>query len=145
MVPSRGKASYLTIGETYSADKAPAHTRAREPESPRTRLELLAPVACDELVEATDFSILGFILVQERQVGLFEFSEKIFPADFFETFFPRAEIDAENSRMPIFFGFLHRRRHPVAVLGPFLDFLMIGGGMAFEAGQENISSQIYRA
>ena len=94
MVPSRGKASYLTIGETYSADKAPAHTRAREPESPRTRFELLAAVACDELGEAADFSILGFILVQERQVGLFEFSEKLFPADFFETFFPRAEIDA---------------------------------------------------
>ena len=77
----------------------------REPESLRTRLQLLAPVACDELVEAADLSILGFILVQERQAGLFEFSEKLVPADFFETFFPRAEIDAENSRMPIFFRF----------------------------------------
>jgi hypothetical protein len=88
MVPSRGKASYLTVAETYSAGKAPAHTRAREPESPRTRFELLAAVACDELVEAADFSILGFILVQERQVGLFEFSEKLVLADFLRDLFP---------------------------------------------------------
>src|ERR1700704_5947961 len=82
-------------------------------------------------MEAADFPVLGFILVQECQAGLVEFLEELVPADLLQTLFLRAEIDAEDSRMSLLFGRFHRRRDAVPFLCPFLDLLMVCGGVAF--------------
>jgi hypothetical protein len=84
-----------------------------------------------EFMEATELAVFRFVLVQKLQVGLVEFLEKFVPADFFQTLFLRAEIDAENAGVPALSRLFHGRGRPVALLYPFLDLLTVRGGVTF--------------
>jgi hypothetical protein len=81
-------------------------------------------------VKSAQLSVLGTILVQEREFGLVEFAEKLIPLDRFEPIFLGAEIDPENSSVPILFGCAHRGRMSVALLRPFPDRFVVRGRFA---------------
>src|SRR4030081_788489 len=139
MGPLRGMGSCLTVGDTCSAarsadarDGAASCCAAGCFDQRRHRLlKASGRVARYKFMEAADFAVLGFILVQKCQAGLVKFLEELVPADLLQTLFLRAEIDAEDSRMSLLFGRFHRRRDAVPFLCPFLDFLMVCGGVAF--------------
>ncbi len=85
----------------------------------------------DELVEAAELSVLGFVLIQELQVRFVEFFEEFLPADLFQAFFLWAKIDAENAGVPALSGLFHGGGRPPTLIDPFFDLLVVCGGVAF--------------
>jgi len=81
-------------------------------------------------VKPAQLSILGTILIQERQIGLIEFAEKLVPFDFLKSIFRWAEVNPKDAGMPVLFGGSYRGRPPLALLCPFLDYLVISRGFA---------------
>src|SRR5947208_250961 len=95
------------------------------------RAEPLLLISGDKLVEAAELSVLCLVLIQKLQMGLIEFLEKLVPADLFQTFFLRAEIDPENAGMAALLRCCHSRGHALTLINPLFDFVMVGSGMAF--------------
>jgi hypothetical protein len=85
-------------------------------------------------VEAADFSVLGFVLIQELQVRLVEFFEEVVAADFYQGLFLRAEINPKEACMAASFGSLHSSWHAIALAHPFFDLGMVRRGVAFAHG-----------
>ena len=63
--------------------------------------------------------------MKKCQAGFIELVKEFVPANLLQPGFPGAEIDPENSGVPILFGRAHRSRVPVALLRPFLDGIVI--------------------
>src|SRR3954453_6457628 len=91
-------------------------------------------VAAHELVEATDLSVLGAVLIQERELRLVELAEEFVPADLVERFFLRPEVDPQNAGMTIFLGRGHRGRTAVTLFCPFANLVVVGGRCALAHG-----------
>src|SRR3954452_9268218 len=102
-------------------------------------LASLRGLAADQLVEIALLAAGGFLLVQQREIGLVELLEELLPRDFLERVMLRVrrigELDADAPGPAAFAVLLavppvvsraHGRRAPAALLGPFADLVVVG-------------------
>jgi hypothetical protein len=85
----------------------------------------------DELVKAAEFTVLGMILVQEREIGLVEFLEEFVPIDLIQPFVFRAEIDPQDSCVSILFGRLCGGRSTLPLDSPSANDVVVRDRMTF--------------
>src|SRR6266404_2225436 len=89
---------------------------------------LVRLVAVDQFGKPTGVVVPRFLLVQERNVLLFELVEELLPRYLLKRLFAgiAREVDSQNSRIVAYSCALHRRGLAAAILSPFPDYFKIG-------------------